>query len=192
MHMRKLPVVILGCVVLFLFAVVGLLLSKSRGPRLQPPEPAQSKADYRIKEVHLQEENRGRASWQLDAEYGEIFEEQGKTVMKKVMIRINEPARAWTVSGDEGELLRDTKDVELRGHVVVVSSDGLRMETTRLNWAAKEQRVWTDEPVTIWRAGVVVRGQGFESRVKEEATRIKGRVRATITGGQVALAGKTP
>src|SRR5207249_2749853 len=84
--------------------------------------------------------------WQLDAEYGEIFEEQGKTVMKKVIIRINEPARAWTVSGDEGELLRDTKDVELRGHVVVVSSDGLRMETTRLNWAAKEQRVWTDEP----------------------------------------------
>jgi hypothetical protein len=68
LHMRKLPVVILGCVALFLVAVVGLLLTKSRGPRLQPPEPAQSKADYRIKEVHLQEEDRGRASWQLDAE----------------------------------------------------------------------------------------------------------------------------
>ena len=188
--MRKLPLVILGCVVLFLAAVTGLLLSKARGPKLQPPEPAPSKADYRIKEVHLQEENRGRASWQLDAEYGEIFEDQGKTVMKKVIIRINEPARAWTVSGDEGELLRDTKDVELRGHVVVVSSDGLRMETTRLNWAAKEQRVWTDEPVTIWRAGVVVRGQGFESRVKEEATTIKGRVRATITRAQMAPAEK--
>jgi LPS export ABC transporter protein LptC len=180
--MRKLPLVILGCVALFLSAVVGLLLTKSRGPRLEAPEAAQTKADYRIKEVHLQEEERGSARWQLDAEYGEIFEEQGKTVMKKVTIRINERTRTWTVSGDEGDLFRDTKDVELRGHVVVVSSDGLRLETKRLNWAAKEQRAWTDQPVTIWRSGVVARGQGFESRVNDEVTTIKGRVRATITG----------
>lgn len=187
--MRKLPLVILGCVVLFLAAVVAVLLTRSRGSSVPPSEPAQSKADYRIKEVHLQEEDRGRASWQLDAEYGEVFEDRGKTVMKKVVIRINEPTRAWTVSGDEGDLLRDSKDVELRGHVVVVSSDGLRMETDRLNWAAKEQRVWTDTPVTIWRTGVVVRGQGFESRVKQEATTIKGRVRATIIRGEMAPAG---
>ena len=185
--MRKLPLVILGCVVLFLSAVVGVLLTKSRGPKLQPPEPAQTKADYRIKEVHLQEEYRGSARWQLDAEYGEIFEDQGKTVMKKVTIRINEPSRAWTVSGDEGDLFRDTKDVELRGHVVVVSSDGLRLETNRLNWAAREQRAWTDEPVTIRRSGVVVRGQGFESRVNEEATTVKGRLRATITSERGAM-----
>ncbi|HEV8437860.1 MAG TPA: LPS export ABC transporter periplasmic protein LptC [Methylomirabilota bacterium] len=187
--MRKLPLVIIGCVVVFLSVVVGLLLAKSRGPKLQPPEPAQSRADYRIKEVHLQEEDRG-ARWQLDAEYGEIFEAQGKTVMKKVTIRISEPNREWTVSGDEGELTRDTKDVELRGNVIVVSSDGLRLETKRLNWTAKEQRAWTSDPVLIRRGGVVVSGQGFESRINEEATMIKGRVRATITGGPNALGGR--
>ncbi len=190
--MRKLPFVILGCVILFLAAVVGVLLTRSRGAKSHPPEPAQSKADYRIKEVHLQEEDSGRASWQLDADYGEMFEEQGKTLMKKVTIRINEPTRAWTVNGDEGDMLRDTKDVELRGHVVVVSSDGLRLETNRLNWAAKEQRVWTDEPVTIWRSGMVVRGQGFESRSKDGVTTVKGRVRATITRDQMAPSAENP
>jgi LPS export ABC transporter protein LptC len=184
--MRKLPLVILGCVVVFVSIIVGLLIAKSRGPKVQSPERVESKADYRIKEVHLQEEDRG-ARWQLDAEYGEIFEQQRKTVMKKVVIRINERTRDWTVSGDEGELSRDTQDVELRGNVVVLSSDGLRLETSRLNWTAKEQRAWTNEPVTIWRSGVVVRGRGFESRVNDEATMIKGRVRATITGGANAL-----
>lgn len=180
--MRKLPLVILGCVAVFLLGMAGVLVTKSRGARSEGPEPAQSKADYRIKEVHLQEEDRGgRANWQLDADYGEVFEDQGKTLMKKVTIRINEPARAWTVQGDEGELLRDTKNVELRGHVVVTSSDGLRLQTNRLNWVAKEQRVWTDQPVTISRSGLVVRGQGFESRSKDEVTTIKGRLRATIT-----------
>ena len=178
--MRKLPLVILGCVIVFLMAMAGILFSKSRGAKAQAPEPAQSKADYRIKEVHLQEEDSGRANWQLDADSGEVFEDQGKTLMKKVTIRINEPARTWTVRSDEGEMLRDSKDVELRGHVVVVASDGLRLETRRLNWVAKEQRVWTDEPVTIWRSGLVVQGQGFESRSKDEVTTVKGRLRATI------------
>jgi LPS export ABC transporter protein LptC len=179
--MRKLPLAILGCVGLFLVVVVGLLLVKSRGPRTLPPEPLATKADYRIKEVHLQEEGRGSTRWHLDAEYGEIFEDQGKTVMRKVVVRVEEPARVWTVSADEGDMLRDSKDVDLRGNVVLVTSDGLRLETEHLAWAAREQRAWTNDPVTIYRGGVVVRGRGFESRVDEEATRVKGRVRAVVT-----------
>jgi LPS export ABC transporter protein LptC len=188
--MRRLSLVILGCVAVFLSVLVGVLVAKSRGGKQVPVEAAQTKADYRIKEVHLQEEDRAGGRWQLDAEYGEIFEGQGRTVMKKVTIRMNQPTRVWTVSSDEGELARDTRDVELRGNVIVVTSDGLRLETDRLNWTAAEQRAWTDRPVTIRRDGVVVQGQGFESRVNEEATRIKGRVRATITGGMAALGGK--
>lgn len=191
--MRRIPLAIVACVVVFLAVVTGVLVTRSRGAKAHPQEPSPSKADYRIKEVHLQEEDRGRGSWQLDADYGEIFEAQGKTYMKKVTIRINEPTRDWTVNSDEGDLVRDSKDVELRGHVVVVSSDGLRLETSRLNWMAKEQRVWTDQPVTIWRNGVVVKGQGFESGAKDGVTRIKGRVRATISKDQMARAEtKTP
>ncbi len=186
--MRKLPIAILGCVVLFLVVVVAVLVTRSRGPRAMPPEPVQTRADYRLKEVHLQEEGKGSTRWQLDAESGEIFEDQGRTVMKKVVVRVEEPARVWNVSADEGYMLRDSKDVELRGNVVLVTSDGLKMETARLAWAAKEQRAWTDQPVTIYRNGVVVRGQGFESRVNEEVTTIKGRVRAVVTPGAIGAA----
>jgi LPS export ABC transporter protein LptC len=109
--------------------------------------------------------------------------------MKKVTIKVDQPsksapsARSWTVTGDEGDLNQETKDVELRGNVVLVSSDGLRLETERLRWDAEAQRAWTAEPVTIYRSGTVVRGTGFESRVAEEATSIKGRVRATFMRG---------
>jgi LPS export ABC transporter protein LptC len=73
--------------------------------------------------------------------------------------------------------------VQLRGNVVLVSSDGLRLETDRLNWDADEQRAWTQGPVVIYRSGAVVHGTGFESRVAEEVTNIKGRVRATFKRG---------
>jgi LPS export ABC transporter protein LptC len=188
--MRRVPLVILAGVLVFVSVIVVSLVARSRGPRVHPPEPVASKADYRIKEVHLQEEDPGKARWQLDAESGEMFENQQKTVMQKVTIQISERGRDWTVTGDVGELARDTRDVELRGHVVVVSSDGLRLETTRLNWTAKDQRAWTDQPVTVWRPGVVVRGLGFESRVNEEVTTIKGRLRATLSAGAAALKGR--
>jgi LPS export ABC transporter protein LptC len=181
--MRKVPIAILTCVVVFLVIVAGLLVGRTRGPRTLPPEPVVTKADYRIKEVHLQEEGKGSTRWQLDAEYGEIFEEQGRTMMKKVVVRVEEPARVWTVSADEGHMLRDSKDVELRGNVVLETSDGLRLETARLAWTAREQRAWTNDPVTIYRGGITVRGKGFESRVNEQATIVKGRVRAIVMPG---------
>ena len=46
--------------------------------------------------------------------------------------------------------MQATKDVTLTGNVVLVSSDGLRLETERLRWDADAQRAWTDEPVTIY------------------------------------------
>jgi LPS export ABC transporter protein LptC len=119
-------------------------------------------------------------TWQLDADQAEAFEQAGRTVLRKVRIGIDEPGRTWTVTSDEGEMTQASKDVELRGNIVLISSDGLRLETTRLRWAAAEQRAWTDDPVTVFRAGAVVKGQGLEARVGEETTTIKGRVRAVF------------
>jgi len=198
--MRKAPFIILTLVVVFLSVVVGVLVHRSRIPRALTTEPVASSADYRLKQVHLQEQGRDGSRWQLDAEYSETFEEQNKTTMKKVTVKVDQPSkgdqgsRSWTVTGDEGDLNQETKNVELRGNVVLISSDGLRLETDRLRWDAEAQRAWTEDPVVIYRAGAVVRGTGFESKVAEEISSIKGRVRATFkkgTGvGVPALAGQ--
>jgi len=187
--MRKAPLIILSLVVVFLSVVVGVLVHRARTPRRLPIEPAATNADYRLKQVHLQEQSRDGSRWALDAEYSETFEGENKTTMKKVTIKVDQPAkggaqpRSWTVTGDEGDLNQETKDVDLRGNVVLVSNDGLRLETDRLRWDAAQHRAWTEEPVVIYRSGAIVRGTGFESRVNEEVSNIKGRVRATFKRG---------
>jgi LPS export ABC transporter protein LptC len=187
--MRKAPFIILTLVVVFLSVVVGVLVHRARGPRKLPTESATTNADYRLKQVHLQEQGRDGSRWQLDAEYSETFEEQNKTTMKKVTVKVDQPpkgdqaSRSWTVTGDEGDLNQETKDVELRGNVVLISSDGLRLETDKLRWDAEGQRAWTEDPVVIYRSGAVVYGTGFESKVAEEVSSIKGRVRATFQKG---------
>ena len=48
---------------------------------------------------------------------------------------------------------------------------------------AAQQRAWTDDPVTLFRPGAVVKGLGLDARVGAQHTEIKGRLRATFGKG---------
>lgn len=174
-------------VILFVTVVVGVLIV--RGHRASAPreEIVSSQADQEIKEIHIQEDAKGGAyRWSLDAERAESFPGTGKTLLRKVAIGVEESGRRWKVTGDEGDLAQETRDVELRGRVVLVSSEGLRVETTLLRWSNAERRAWTDQPVTIYKGGGVVKGTGLEVRPNEEVTLVRGRVRATFGGARAA------
>jgi LPS export ABC transporter protein LptC len=181
--MQRWSTLIFAAVVVFVAGIALVMVFRDRGPRADQGEPAISSADYRITELRLREESRNGTRWQLDADQAEVFEETGRTRLQKVVIRIEDKGQTWTVTGDEGELVRADKDVELRGNVVVASSDGLRLETSRLRWDGQSERAWTDEPVTLSRAGVVVTGHGLEVKVSEETVIVGSRVRATLQPG---------
>lgn len=179
-------------VILFVTVVIGVLIVKGHRAPAPRQEAASSAADQEIKEIHLQEDAKGGSyRWSLDAERAESYPGTGKTVLKKVSIGVEEPGRRWKVTSDEGDLIQDTRDVELRGHVVLVSSEGLRVETTVLRWNNAEGRAWTDQPVTIFKGGGVVKGTGLEARPSEEITLVHGRVKATF-GGRTATAAAAP
>lgn len=177
---QRISGLVLAGVALFALIVVGVLVVKGRlAPK--PEDLLPTKADYRIKEVRLQEMGSGNAHWRLVADQAEVFEREGKTLLRRVKITIEEPDRTWTVTGDEGDLTDATKDVEIRKNVVLVGSDGLRLETETLRWQAKERRVWTTDPVTIFRDGAIVKGRGLDAWMADERTQVKGRLRATFS-----------
>jgi LPS export ABC transporter protein LptC len=179
--MKRWSTGILAAVIVFVAGIALVMAFRDRGPHADPREPTVSAADYRIKEVRLREESRNGMRWQLDADQAEVFESTGKTTLRKIVIKIEDKAQTWTVTGDEGDLAGADKDIELRGNVVVASSDGLRLETSRLQWDGKSERAWTDAPVTLYRSGVVVTGRGLEAKIGDETVTITSRVRATLT-----------
>ena len=183
LHMNRLATGISLGVILFVTVVVGVLIVKGRRAPDTREELVSSQADQQIKEIHIQEDGKlGAYRWSLDAEWAESFPGTGKTLLRKVTIGVEQPSRRWKVTSEEGDLIQGTKDVELRGNVVLVSSEGLRVETTVLRWDNAEGRAWTEQPVTIHRSGGVVTGTGLETRPSEEITLIHGRVSATFGG----------
>ena len=178
--MRRISFSILAAVGLFVVLVTGTLVMKSRAIRMEPAEPVTLKADYRIKGVQLEEES-GNVRWTLVADQAEVFEAEGRTGLRRPVVDIHQPRRSWRVRGEEGDVLQKTKDLEVRRDVVLVSNDGLRLETSVLRWQAAATRLWTDAPVRITRDGTVIEGSGLEVDMTQQTAKVKGRVRAQFT-----------
>jgi len=181
--MHRLASRILIVVGVFVLVVAGMLISRSRAVRIESVESNPSKADLSIKEVQLEEES-GGVRWQLKADQALVFEGEGRTWLRKVDLKVDERDRSWTVVGEEGDLYRASKNLEVRRNVVLTSSDGLRLETTVLRWHGTDRRLWTDAPVRITRSGAVIEGTALDVKMAEEAATVGGRVRATFEGGR--------
>ena len=65
--------------------VTGTLVMKSRAIRMEPTEPLTSKADYRIKDVQLEEES-GNVRWKLVADQAEVFDAEGRTGLRRPVV----------------------------------------------------------------------------------------------------------
>lgn len=177
--MRRLASLILVVVTVFVLAVTGTLVMRSRSASVEPVGPPPSGADLRIKEVDLEETTKG-VRWRLRAEQALMYEQEGRTILRNLSVRVFQKDRSWTILGEEGELDQRSKNVAVRRNVVITSSDGMRLDTSVIHWDADGQRLWTDEPVTLSRDGSVVQGSGLHMTAEDETTTITGRVRATF------------
>jgi len=167
-------------VAVFVVAVGITLVVRKRTAGVESLGPALSSADLRIKDVDLEEVTNG-VRWLLRAEQALMYDQEGRTNLRNLTVRVFQKDRSWTILGDEGDLDQKTKNVEVRKNVVITSSDGLRMDTNVIHWDADAQRLWTDEPVTLSRDGSVIQGTAFDMTTDDENATVAGRVRATFT-----------
>jgi LPS export ABC transporter protein LptC len=180
MKARRVAAVILVLVALFVLLVAGTLIAKSRTASLESTGPVTSNADLEIKEAQIEEES-GGVRWRLKAEQALIFDAEGRTTLRKISVDVFERDRSWTIVGEEGDLFQASRNLEIRGHVVLTSSDGLRLETSVLRWQDAEKRLWTDAPVRLSRGGTVAEGTALDVRMADESTTLAGRVHTTFT-----------
>src|SRR5207253_1757707 len=141
--------------------------------------------------VDLEEVTNG-VRWRLRAEQALMYDQEGRTNLRNLTVRVFQKDRSWTILGDEGDLDQKTKNVEVRKNVVITSSDGLRMDTNVIHWDADAQRLWTDEPVTLSRDGSVIQGTAFDMTTDDENATVAGRVRATSTRAATVSCGPCP
>ncbi|HLE44107.1 MAG TPA: LPS export ABC transporter periplasmic protein LptC [Methylomirabilota bacterium] len=178
--MRRLSTVFLVCFVALLVGLGGMVAWKVRTrPAPAPPPPAQD-ADYRIRDIHINETLEGNLRWTLDADQAEVFDKEQRTVMKKVTVRVFSKDAVWTVTADEGVLDNQKRDMAVTGNVVVTSNDGLTIKTPELYWRNKERHLHTNQPVEIKRTGTTITARGLQVRMQDQQAVLERKVRVVI------------
>jgi LPS export ABC transporter protein LptC len=179
--MRKLSVIFLVVFAALLAGLTTVVALRVRGRPAPPPPSVEAKADYRVSEIHINETLEGSLRWSLDADHAEVYDKRQETVMQRVAIRVFSKDAEWTVTAAEGVLNNDSRDVALKGNIVVTSRDGLRMTTERLRWRNKERALDTEDPVEITREGTTITARGLDVRMQEQYAVLGRRVRVVIT-----------
>src|SRR4030043_2120268 len=153
--MRKLKIAIL----IFIISI-GLLVLVSLWVNLQGkkaseeggvvPKISTDGADARLEKIRFVEDKQGQKTWELEAK--SIQQYQGQNIMLLEEVKVNfftKEGRSFILSGNQGKVYQDSKNMELVGDVVLTSSDGYRLKTHSISYHHSEKRVTTPDTVEI-------------------------------------------
>jgi len=137
-----------------------------------------------LKNFSMAEAAAGAFTWQLDAETGRLDEKKGVIIFTAPRIKFFTKDKVSSeITSRSGLLRMQEKSAELTDEVEVNSkTDGMRLQTTKLYYSSARAKIWTEEPVTIYKGRTVIRGRGFtanpdlsEIEIRHQETRLAGK-----------------
>ncbi len=110
--------------------------------------------------------------------------EEEKAVLQGVRTEFysQEGELSSTLTSREGTVFEGREEVEAKGEVVVITSEGVKLETPLLRWNTRTNRVYTDSTVKISREEEMVMGIGLEADPELKQIKIKAEVKGRIEG----------
>lgn len=123
----------------------------------------------------------GRRKWEVRGQSADILSE---TVHLSPVAATSYGQVQVDLTADTGEYQKTSQDIYLRKHVVVTSSDGLKLTTRTLRWLAKQETGTTPDWVRVTRVGLKVTGRAAKGFPKRKFIRLEQRVRLILNGEQ--------
>lgn len=188
--MKRSKLIILICMGAILAAVGGYLLFEGSGDEedetIREVGYADETADLTLEEIHYVETKGDKKEWELRAKSGQHFRQEDYTTLQDLTVTFyTEGGRIVTLRGDKGSMkgsMKGRKEIEVRGDVVITSSDGYRVSTDSLRFDDEKQQISTDDPVMFEGKGLHIKGIGAVVDLKTKKLSILKKVQTVIKG----------
>jgi LPS export ABC transporter protein LptC len=188
--MRKTKIVILllivligGIVLVSLWA--NLRARKASEAREKVPKVSTGGADMQLKKIRFVEDKQGQKTWELEAE--SVNQYQGQNIMLLENVKVTfyaKEGRIIYLTGKQGKVYQDSKNVDLSGDVVLTSSDGYQLKTDSASYRHSEKIVSTSDPVEIDGEQIRLTGKGMLVDVEAKTFKILSQVKTHLKGGK--------
>jgi LPS export ABC transporter protein LptC len=184
--MKLSKLLILICMGVVLVAVGGYLLFGGGGGEedkiIQEMKQSAETADLTLEEIHYVETKGHKKEWELRAKSGQHFRQDDYTTLEDLTVTFYaDEGRIITLRGDKGSM-KGRKEIEVRGNVVITSSDGYRVSTDSLYFDDEKQQISTEDPVVFEGKRLQVKGVGAVVDLKTKKLSILRKVQTVIEG----------
>lgn len=170
--------------ILFLIFVLCFYLAGCSGEDLQL-DKSQSKntqPEQELRKFNIVQTNNGKKQWVLEAQEAQIYEKTDRAVAKDIRVKFFEDESVSSIlTAERGILDTNSGDMEVEGNVVVTSLvEKTKIETEKLRYISKEEKIVSDEFVKQTREDAIITGYGLETDPGLRKVVIKKDVKAEI------------
>ena len=190
--MRKTKIVILLLIVLIGGIVLVSLRANLRARKASEavgkvPKLSTGGADMQLKKIRFVEDKQGQKTWELEAESVHQYQEQNMMVLEDVKLTFYaKEGRIIYLTGKQGKVYPNSKNVDLLGDVVLTSSDGYQLKTHSASYRHAEKIVSTADPVEIDGEQIRLTGKGMLVNVEAKTFEILSQVKTRLRGKKKA------
>ncbi len=188
--MRRVKIAILISIVLvgglvLLRLWVNLRERKASEKLSEVPKISTDGADTRLEKIHLVEDKHGQKTWELEATSAQQYQDQNMLVLKDVKVTFfSKDGRVFSLSGKEGKVYQDSKNLEIIGDVVLTSNDGYSLKTQSISYNHKENKARTSDPVEIEGEQLRLEGRGMLVDMEAKTFKVLSQVKTRWKGGR--------
>jgi LPS export ABC transporter protein LptC len=173
--------IVVGFILLALIAVFSVIVIEKRKTSISQLKILPDKVDLQIKNVRYTDVAESGMKWEINADTARYIKKENIAIFEKVSIKlITEDGKIFLMSGKEGNLKTDTKDMKVSGNVKIISNSGDSFTTDNLNYSNSEKRFYTDSSVVIENPRMKIRGNGMSLSLKDEKLALLSGVKAEI------------
>jgi len=138
-------------------------------------------ADLQVKNFHYTEVGDSEGVWEIKADRAQYFKNKSSASFVNVRVKlIASDGGIYVMTGDEGKLNTESRDIEVHGNVVVISDSSDRLESDDMKYAHKDKRIYTDSDVMMDNQTIKVKGRGLSILIRDKSLSIFSHVEATI------------
>ncbi len=149
----------------------------------KPPPISTRGADMHLEKIRFVEDKRGEKTWELEAKSVHQYQAQNMMVLEDIKVTFYaKEGRTFFLTGKQGKVYQDSKNIELIGDVVLTSSDGYRLKTHSASYRDSEKVVSTPDLVEIEGEQIQLTGKGLLVKTEDRTFKILSQVKTQLRG----------
>ena len=150
-------VVVLIAILITAVAIIKIKVNKPGNLLKALPD-----VDLKIKGFVYTEVGEANVKWEVTAETATYSKKQNLAVFDRVQIKLTtSDGKVFIMKGDKGLMFTDTKNIEIKDNVVIISDTGDKFSTDHLSYNDAEKKFYTDAPVTMENKRMKMTGVGL-------------------------------